>query len=165
MKIIYSLSIALSFLNLAAFAQAKNEADPTANVQKEVKQTILEFFDGFHNGDTTKIYNSIEKNMTLQTIIPDSEGGRTITMSNVKMFVLAIHNKQQSENWKEELLDIKIEATENIAHVWTPYNFYLNDTLSHCGVNSFQLYNNGTSWKIIAIADTRNQEGCIATKQ
>lgn len=165
MKIIYSLSIVCFLINLVGFAQVDSTTEAMNRSQKEVKETILEFFEGFHSGDTTKIYNSIDKNMTLQTIVPDTKGGRTITVSNVNMFVLAIHNKPKSENWKEELLDFRIEATDNIAHVWTPYNFYLNDTLRHCGVNSFQLYNNGTSWKIIAIADTRNQEGCLATKE
>ncbi|WP_378184674.1 nuclear transport factor 2 family protein [Aquimarina sp. W85] len=163
MNSLYYHIIIFSLSSLLGYTQNTQSSQSKKLLQEEVKATITTFFEGFHSADTTKIYTSIDKSMILQTIIPDTKGGRTITMSNVKMFVLAIHNKQQSENWKEELLDFKIEATDAIAHVWTPYNFYLNDRLSHCGVNSFQLYNNGTAWKITAIADTRNTEGCIVT--
>jgi hypothetical protein len=47
-----------------------------------------------------------------------------------------------------------------MAHAWTPYEFYLSGALHHCGVNSFQLFHDGTLWRIIALSDTRRTEGC-----
>ena len=55
-------------------------------------------------------------------------------------------------------MDIKIDG--NLASVWTPYEFYLDNNFSHCGVNSFQLFNNNGNWEIIYIVDTRKKLGC-----
>ncbi len=47
-----------------------------------------------------------------------------------------------------------------MANVWAPYEFYLNNDFSHCGVNSFQLFFDGIQWKIIYLIDTRRKQGC-----
>ncbi|MCJ7759077.1 MAG: nuclear transport factor 2 family protein, partial [Gillisia sp.] len=54
--------------------------------------------------------------------------------------------------------DIRINGA--LANVITPYSFYVNGNLSHCGVNSFQLFKESGNWKIIYIVDTRIKEGC-----
>ena len=46
------------------------------------------------------------------------------------------------EVWDERIVDYKIEIDENLAQVWAPYEFYLDDKFSHCGVNAFQLIKN-----------------------
>lgn len=45
-----------------------------------------------------------------------------------------------------------------LATAWTPYAFYLGDTLSHCGTNAFQLAKLKDDWKIIQITDTRRKD-------
>ena len=47
-----------------------------------------------------------------------------------------------------------------MAIAWTPYTFYFNDQLSHCGVNVFSLIKRGDAWKIMGVTDTRRKEGC-----
>ncbi len=47
-----------------------------------------------------------------------------------------------------------------MANVWAPYEFYLNNDFSHCGVNYFQLFFDGIQWKIIYLIDTRRKQGC-----
>ena len=54
--------------------------------------------------------------------------------------------------------DVKLE--DNLATVWTPYSFYLGETLLHCGVNAFHVAKTEDGWKIIQITDTRKKEGC-----
>jgi hypothetical protein len=44
-----------------------------------------------------------------------------------------------------------------MAMAWTPYAFYLGDTLSHCGVNTFHLIRRGDDWKVFYLVDTRRQ--------
>ena len=62
--------------------------------------------------------------------------------------------------FEERLLSFDIRLNGALASVITPYTFYVNDKLSHCGVNSFQLYKKEGEWKIIHIVDTRKKEGC-----
>ncbi|WP_378175990.1 nuclear transport factor 2 family protein [Aquimarina sp. SS2-1] len=149
--------IVFSFLFISAFGFSQEGMDTN---QKKVKQTILDFFEGFHSGDTAQIRKTIDSNMVMQTIAKTKEGEVKTAKTNIKKFMEVIHNRPKDQIWLEKLLDFKIDANDDIAQVWTPYEFYVNEQFSHCGVNVFQLFNNGNTWKIIAIADTRKREGC-----
>ncbi|MEO1438417.1 MAG: nuclear transport factor 2 family protein, partial [Bacteroidota bacterium] len=47
---------------------------------------------------------------------------------------------------------------------WTPYSFFVNDQLQHCGTNAFQLHQDSTfQWKIHQITDTRTRQNCLET--
>ena len=128
--------------------------------QQKAKELILEFFEGFHEGDTAKIAKTIDPNLSMLTIAKDKKGIIKTVKTDFNKFLGAIHNRPKEQKWLEKLLSFKIDANNQIAQVWTPYEFYVNDQFSHCGVNVFQLFNDGDNWKIIAIADTRNREGC-----
>ena len=54
---------------------------------------------------------------------------------------------------------VHIDGT--LATVWAEYSFYVGPTLSHCGVDAFQLAKDADGWKIISIADTRRRAGCV----
>ncbi len=152
------VTILCFFLNFS-YSQ-KDLSKDNSRYKKEVKATILEFFEGFHAGDTSKINKAIDVNMTLQTVVKTKEGAIKIVKTDTQKFLEAIHNRPVEQRWDERLLLFKIEADSSIANAWTPYEFYLNDNFSHCGVNVFQLYNDGKSWKILALTDTRTREGC-----
>ncbi len=128
--------------------------------QIQAKQTVLDFFEAFHKGDTTQLRKTMDVNMTMQTISKSKDGEIKTIVGDVKNFLKVIHDRPKEQKWLEKLLSFKIDANKDIAQIWTPYEFYVNDQFSHCGINVFQLFNNGTSWKIMAIADTRNREGC-----
>jgi len=129
--------------------------------QKNAKQAVLDFFEGFHKGDTVQIGKTIiSKDMVLQTVFKTKEGKVKTNTTTIAKFLEAIHNRPKDQKWLEKLLDFKIDANDRIAQIWTPYEFYVNDKFSHCGVNIFQLFNDGSTWRIMAIADTRKREGC-----
>ncbi len=149
------------FLTCAGVYSQKDVAkDDLPRYKDEVKQTILEFFEGFHSGDTIKMKKTMDYNIAMQTITKTKSGGKKAVKTDVNQFLKAIKTRSKGQRWDERLLLFKIEADATIATAWTPYEFYLNDTFSHCGVNIFQLYNDGKSWKIMALADTRDREGC-----
>ncbi|MGI9545932.1 MAG: nuclear transport factor 2 family protein [Flavobacteriaceae bacterium] len=131
-----------------------------SNAELEVKETINTFFDGFHQRDTTIIRSVADKEMVLQTMGRDKEGRNRLRTDPFEQFLISIASIPDSLNFKEELLDIRIQIDGPMAHAWTPYNFWIDQKLSHCGVNSFQLFNNGTMWKIIYLADTRRKDNC-----
>lgn len=46
------------------------------------------------------------------------------------------------------------------AVVWTPYDFHVNGTFSHCGVDAFSLVRGEGRWRIAAITYTVERQGC-----
>ncbi|WP_282090043.1 nuclear transport factor 2 family protein [Aquimarina algiphila] len=157
----YKLSLLFIVLfSWNAFSQKEVAVDDVNNYKEEVKQTILKFFEGFHSGDTLKMKSTMDNNIVMQTIVRNKEGHSKTIKTDVGKFVLAIKNRPAEQKWEERLLSFKIDTDAFIANAWTPYEFYVNDNFSHCGVNVFQLFNDGKDWKIIALADTRHREGC-----
>jgi hypothetical protein len=49
----------------------------------------------------------------------------------------------------------------SLAAVWVDYAFYLNNTFSHCGVDSFHLVKTEEGWKIFNLVDTRRKSDCV----
>ncbi|MHA7060070.1 nuclear transport factor 2 family protein [Aquimarina sp. M1] len=150
-----SLFLFMIFIVNVGFSQKEIDIN-----QKNAKQAVLDFFEGFHQGDTTRIRKTMDATIVMQTIVKTKEGTTKILKTDVNKFLEVIHNRPEDQRWLEKLLGFKIDADTSIAQVWTPYKFYVNDKFSHCGVNMFQLFNDGNSWKIIAIVDTRKKDGC-----
>ncbi|NJM79889.1 MAG: hypothetical protein HC854_10245 [Flavobacterium sp.] len=72
-------------------------------------------------------------------------------------FLKSISSIPVTMTFEERILEYKIETDGLLAHVWTPYEFYVNDKLSHKGVNSFTLIKENETWKIVHVIDTRNK--------
>lgn len=83
-----------------------------------------------------------------------------LVTENPKTLFDAVANRTNEQKRDEQLLDYNIQVDGNMANAWTPYEFWYNGTFSHCGVNSFQLFNDAGTWKIIYLIDTRRREGC-----
>jgi len=49
---------------------------------------------------------------------------------------------------------------ETLAVVWTPYDLYIDEELSHCGIDVFQMMKIDGEWKIAQVAYTIEPEGC-----
>jgi hypothetical protein len=61
----------------------------------------------------------------------------------------------------ERIVFKDILMDDNLAVVWTPYQFFLKGVFSHCGVNSFQMVRLNGLWKIQYIIDTRRKNNCV----
>lgn len=156
----YLFFVSVFLLHFSGYGQKDMSVSDLNPYQDEVKQTILAFFESFHKGDTLNLKNTIGENLILQTIVVNKEG-KTVVMQTPKQNLFkAISSKPKDQQWNEKLMSFTINADAKIATAWTPYEFFVNDTFSHCGVNVFQLYKDENQWRIIAIADTRQKEGC-----
>ncbi len=128
--------------------------------EMDVKKAIDTFFEGFHKGDTLLMKSVMYNNMLTQTTYKDREGKGKLVTDDVEKMIQTIANRPADQKWEERLLDYNIQIDGTMAHVWTPYEFLVNGQFSHCGVNSFQLFNDEGQWKIIYLIDTRRREGC-----
>lgn len=128
--------------------------------EADAKKSIDIFFEGFHKGDTLLMKSVMAENMVMQTAYTDKNGNNKVNGDDANGFIIAIANRAADQKWDERLLDYKIEIDGNLAHVWTPYEFWFNETFSHCGANSFTLAKLENGWKIIHIIDSRRKTDC-----
>ena len=135
----------LIFFNIS-FAQ---EANP--------KKTVDDFFIAFHAKDTTALKQLCHNDIVMKTIANTKEGNKLVE-EKFNDFLNSIVNIPSNVKVFEKLIDYKIEIDGNLAHVWTPYEFYVNDNLSHIGANAFTLYNDNGKWQIIHLIDTRRKK-------
>lgn len=130
----------------------------SSNAQKqEIQKTIEYFFEGFHQKDTIKIKSVCADNIILQSISESLTKGNKLSDETVKEFYKSIASIPSSMKFQEKILSYTIQIDGTMAHVWAPYEFYLNDKLSHTGVNTFTLFKEKDSWKIIYLIDTRRK--------
>ena len=62
--------------------------------------------------------------------------------------------------WDEQIYDVEVMVDGNMAVAWVPYTFYLDGSISHCGINSVMLLHDGSGWKVTQLSDTRRRENC-----
>lgn len=128
------------------------------NAQKqEVQKCIESFFEGFHQRDSTKIKLVCADKMALQSISESAIKGNKLSNESAKEFYKSIASIPVSLRFQEKILSYNIQVDGTMAHAWTPYEFYINDKLSHTGVNAFTLFKEKDSWKIIYLIDTRRK--------
>lgn len=125
-----------------------------------IKKTIDGFFEGFHKRDTSQMQSVLWKQVHMQRIGTDAEGKPFIKDELVGDFLNSMASLPDTLKIEERLHSYTIKTDGAMANAWTPYSFYVQGKLHHCGVNSFQLFHDGTAWKIIYIIDTRQVEAC-----
>ena len=121
------------------------------------KKVVDDFFISFHAKDTTALKQLCHPEIVMRTIANTKEGNKLID-EKFDEFLNSITTIPSNLKIFEKLLDYKVEIDGNLAHVWTPYEFYVNDKLSHIGANAFTLYNDNGKWQIIHLIDTRRKK-------
>ncbi len=125
-----------------------------------VKATINKLFEGMRNTDSAMVSNAFASNAIIQSIHKSKDGEFKLTDEKVSDFI-KFTGTSHKEKFDERIIFTKILIDGNLASVWTDYKFYIDNKFSHCGVNSFQLFKDKTTWKIIYIVDTRRKENCL----
>lgn len=131
-----------------------------ASDEKEIRQTVEKFFEGFHARDSVVMKSALAEGVVVQTIGKTKDGEVKLRNEEISKVLKGIVSIPLETSFKEVIhsYDIKIDGA--LANAWTPYSFFLNDNFSHCGVNNFQLFHENGEWKIIYLIDTRRREGC-----
>jgi hypothetical protein len=127
--------------------------------QKAIKAVINRFFEAMAKGDSAMLRSTCMAEPVLQTYMADREGQLQLFTEEFNEFV-AFVGTPSKDKYREEIQFEGIHAEKSLASVWTPYVFYVNDKVAHCGTNSFQLIKTAEGWKIQYIIDTRRRAGC-----
>jgi hypothetical protein len=121
------------------------------------KKIIDDFFVAFHAKDTITLKELCHPEIIMQTIANTKEGNN-IETNEFSDFLKSIASIPSNMKFEERILNKNIQIDGNLVHIWTPYEFYINDQLSHVGANSFTLYNENGKWQIIHLIDTRRKK-------
>jgi hypothetical protein len=124
--------------------------------ESEIQMTIGKFFNAFHQRDSIALKKVCSENLVLHSI-SESEKESKFSIQKASDFYKSIATIPLTMKFEEKILSFKVQIDGSMAHVWTPYEFYVNDKLSHSGVNSFQLYKENEVWKVVYILDTRRK--------
>ncbi|MDM9631906.1 nuclear transport factor 2 family protein [Robiginitalea aurantiaca] len=128
--------------------------------EEAIKSTIEDFFEGFHKRDTSQMRSVLSEHLTMQRIGKDADGIPYLKDESIDDFLTSMASLPDTLKIEERLHSFTILTDGAMAEAWTPYSLYVQGTLHHCGVNSFQLFHDGNSWKIIYLVDTRQVTGC-----
>lgn len=156
------MKIKFTFLALlvTGLMMAQGSADEDA-----VKNAIDTFFKGFHQQDSTLMYQILSKEAVVQTIAKDKSGKSVVKTEAVSEVVNGILGIPKDKSFEEKLLAYEIQIDGPLAHAWTPYEFWFDGKFSHCGVDSFELFKDDGEWKIIYLIDTRRSYDCMLEEE
>ena len=138
-------------------ATAASSADAQA-----VLAVVNKLFDAMRTRDSAAARSVFAPNAVLLTAAAGPDGAPRIQEGNIADFVAAL-GRPSEQVWDERLYDTVVHVDGNLASVWTGYDFFLGDRLSHCGVDAFVLARHTDGWKIVHLSDTRRREGCRGT--
>ena len=159
MRLLFYLSIMKKLIFLITFLLCFNVSFAQQTDIAAIKQTITTLFDAMRKADSTLLRSTFAKGMILQSIGKAKDGTTAIITESPDEFVKSVGTPHKGiYDERITFADIKIDG--ELASVWAPYKFYVDDKFSHCGVDVFQLIKTAAGWKIIYIVDTRRKDGC-----
>jgi hypothetical protein len=130
---------------------------PDPQAEAEVLAVVNRLWEAMRTNDSSMARSVFDSTAQMVSII-DRNGARSVRWSRADGFVRAIGSAQTP--WIERMVGPEVRIDGNLASVWTWYDFTVNGALSHCGYDSIELARLTEGWKIIYIADTRQQTGC-----
>lgn len=159
-----------TFMLLATIVSAtstERNGDDNAMNETKVKATVQALFDAMRSADSTRLRTLFTDNAQLKTIqaLPSTASVQAklqvsvLKEESVEAFIRAV-GAPRKEVWDERIFDVEVRIDGALAMVWTKYEFYIDTTFSHCGVNLFQLIKQSDDWKIFSVTDTRRKSPC-----
>jgi len=125
----------------------------------QIKEVVLNMFDGMRAGDSALVHSSFGESVTFQRVQELPSGDVRIANSDFNDFLKAIGTPHK-EVWDEQIEFGTIQIDGKMASVWTMFKFYRGEQFSHCGVNAFKLYKGNDGWKIFHLVDTNRKDNC-----
>ena len=120
-----------------------------------VRAVVKGLFDAMRTRDTTVMRAAFDSTAVLRSV-----GPRGIRSDAVDAWIASIATAPAGLVLDERIGEQRLELDGPLATVWVRYHFYAGERFSHCGVDAFILGKRGDAWKIMAVVDTRQREGC-----
>lgn len=141
--------LTLLLLGFTSTVLAQNRPNPMESVER--------FFQAFHAKDSLGMQQLMSPKARL--LRSTFKNGQAIVQENdLNRFIRAVATRKDSPIWEERLGQPIVQQHLNLATVWVPFRFYVDNTLSHCGYNAFSLSWDGQSWQILSLIDTGTKD-------
>ncbi|MEL7163475.1 MAG: excalibur calcium-binding domain-containing protein, partial [Bacteroidota bacterium] len=128
----------------------------TLLAQATPQQTISAIFDAMRASDTTDLRTYFHPEATLHSVVTKPDGETVVSTGSIDGWFKGMQGAAAGA-LDEQLHYTEVRTDGRLATAWTPYAFMYQGTLHHCGVNAFQLTQDGKDdqWRILHITDTR----------
>lgn len=137
------LMMCLLFYSRSSIAQASN---PLTSIDA--------FFEGFHLRDSLLIQSVVTADAQLFRTGNSEEKIPFREAMSMKKFIRMVTSRPEKPIWEERQGEPVVHQDQNLAVVWVPFRFYLDQKVLHCGYNLFTLFWNGNTWLITQVSDT-----------
>jgi hypothetical protein len=151
-------------MRLALFALAALTVTPAllsaqkAPDEKAILAAVQITFDGMRTHDTILLKQAIMPDASFLTVGKNREGKPFVRRAVGQDFINAVG--KGGEPWNEVIQKPEVRQDGDLAMVWAYYTFKAGDKFSHCGYDLITLAKMEGAWKVVAIADTQQREGC-----
>ena len=121
------LVIAFAIDNLLNGSQLR-QAIYQAHHESDILLRVEDFFEAFHQKDTMSIKLLLHEEIVLKTVVNKGDSNSVIS-ETIEDFLISLVSIPSTIQFKEDILSYKIEEDGALAHVWTPYHFFVNDKI------------------------------------
>jgi len=127
-----------------------NDADRDA-----VLATVQSIFDALAAGDGETLRRVMHPQVLMHSVERSADGARSVSMSTLEDLIARVEGSDAVLT--ERMFDPEVRISGDLAMVWTPYDFYVGDQLSHCGADGLMLarHPQTEAWQIISLSWTR----------
>ncbi|NND73177.1 MAG: hypothetical protein HKN43_16510 [Rhodothermales bacterium] len=140
---------------LCAFTLTHSGQAQTA--EEDVYSIVSTFFDALLTADSTLMAGILLPGGQAHAIMPTDSTTRVRTSTHQQTL-------EQMASWTEPIVermwDPTILVNGPLAVVWGPYDLYVGQEFSHCGVDTFTLIRSDDGWKISSIDYTIERGTC-----
>lgn len=122
--------------------------------KQEVLKVVNQFFHNMETKDSLAFNNLFIDNA--QAYYVRQQGDSTLVRNSI------LKASSSKNNLKERLQEDEtvVHVSKNVAAVWAPYYFWVNDEHSHCGYEVFTLIKTAKKWKITSVTYSVIKDDC-----
>lgn len=108
--------------------------------------------------DTAAVHAMLVPGAFLASVMDPANDQATVRFQTETQFLTAIGSAK--ERLLERLWDPRVILHGSLAEVHAPYDFFVNGTFSHCGIDVFTLMRHRGTWRVASIMYTVQRTGC-----
>ena len=128
---------------------------PSDGDRAAILATVQSLFDALGERDTDLLREVLHPDILMRSVERSAAGERSASTSTLEGMVARL--EAEGPRMTERMWDPEVRISGDLATVWTPYDFYVGDDLSHCGADAFILMRDGGSWQVTSLSWTRLQ--------
>jgi hypothetical protein len=134
---------------------------PTAADTAAVIAAVQKLFDAMAAADTTAAKAAFIAEGLIGGLRPEATEFRLAPSST---WAASLGRMSAQGKLIEKMYKPEVRISDNLAQVWTYYDFHIGDRFSHCGFDTAQLVRTTDGWKIATISYTARTTGCEPPK-